>query len=99
MGNQDKLTQEQRELLDSFNHTDIAYDDTQMIVSLFARAAAEHAENTAVIYQEERWTYGELDRRSNDIAAYCAQKGLGRGDVVAILIPRGEYEAIASLGR
>ncbi|MBO4915626.1 MAG: amino acid adenylation domain-containing protein, partial [Oscillospiraceae bacterium] len=98
MGKQDMLSQEDRAKLDSFNQTEAAYDDTQTIVSLFARAASAHPDNAAVIYRENRYTYSELDRLSDAVAACCAEKGLGRGDVVSILIPRGEYEAIASLG-
>ena len=98
MGKQDRLSPEERAKLDGFNETDVPYDDTQTIVSLFARAAAEHPGNTAVIYRERHYTYGELDRLSDAVTAVCLEKGLGRGDVVSILIPRGEYEAIASLG-
>ena len=98
MGNQDLLSAEERARQDRFNATQAAYDDQQTIVSLFARAAAKYPDNVAVIYQERSYTYGEIDRWSDAIAAYILGKGLGRGDVVSILIPRGEYEAIASLG-
>lgn len=92
------LTAEELATLDSYNQTEVAYDDTQTIVSLFAAAARRYPDNAAVVYQESRYTYGELERKSNDFAAAIAERGLGRGDVVSILIPRGEYEAIASLG-
>ena len=57
MSNQDMLSAEERARQDSFNATEAAYDDKQTIVSLFARAAAKHPDNVAVIYQERSYSY------------------------------------------
>ncbi|MBR0096203.1 MAG: AMP-binding protein, partial [Synergistaceae bacterium] len=89
---------EQLAVLDGFNDTENPYDDTQTIVSLFLKAASENAERTAVIFKDIKLTYQELDDITERIAGYIANKGLGRGDVVSILIPRGEYMPIASIG-
>lgn len=98
MGKQDQLTEDEIKKLDSFNETAESYDDTQTVVSLFMKAVKDYPRNTAVVFKKNAYTYAELNRRSDVITAYCLEKGLGRGDVVSILIPRGEYEAIASLG-
>ncbi|MCR4612366.1 MAG: amino acid adenylation domain-containing protein [Bacteroidaceae bacterium] len=92
------LSAEQMQLLDSFNRTDVPYDDSQTIVSLFNRQAKATPENIAVVYQETRLTYREVDGLSDRIAGYIASRGLGHEDVVSILIPRCEWMAIASLG-
>ena len=92
------LDDEQTERLDAFNDTDVAYDDTQTVVSLFRRQAALHPDNIAVVYHEKRYTYREVDEISERIAAYIASKGLGCEDVVSILIPRSEWMVIASMG-
>ena len=92
------LSAEQTQLLDSFNETDVEYDDTQTIVSLFRRQAQETPDNIAVVYKETRLTYREVDEMSDRIAGYIASRGLGLEDVVSILIPRGEWMPIASLG-
>ena len=89
---------EQISLLDSFNETDEPYDDTQTIVSLFRRQVQASPDKVAVIFKENRYTYAQVDELSNRIAGYIASKGLGLEDVVAILIPRSEWMAIASLG-
>ena len=91
-------TPSQVELLDSFNQTDVDYDDTQTIVSLFRRQAKDTPDNVAVVYKEKRFTYAEVDEMSDRIAAYIASKGLKAEDVVSVLIPRCEWMAIASLG-
>ena len=91
-------TENQIEVLDSFNQNDVDYDDTQTIVSLFRRQAKATPENIAVVYQDKRFTYAEVDDISDRIAGYIAAKGLGLEDVVSVLIPRSEWMPIASLG-
>ncbi len=91
-------TENQIEVLDSFNQNDVDYDDTQTIVSLFRRQAKATPENIAVVYQDKRFTYAEVDEMSDRIAGYIAAKGLGLEDVVSVLIPRSEWMPIASLG-
>ncbi len=85
-------------LLDSFNQTDVDYDDTQTIVSLFRRQAKATPDNIAVVYKDKKFTYAEVDEMSDRIAAYIASKGLKAEDVVSVLIPRCEWMPIASLG-
>ena len=94
----DITTASQTEMLDSFNQTDVDYDDTQTIVSLFRRQAKATPDNIAVVYKDQKFTYAEVDEISDRIAGYIASKGLGLEDVVSVLIPRCEWMAIASLG-
>ena len=89
---------EEFEKLKEWNRTEKEYDGTQTVVSLFRSAAEKYPDNIAVIYEDTELTYAELERRSDNIAAYIREQGLGRGDVASILIPRGIYQAIASLG-
>jgi len=92
------ISPEQVRLLDSFNDTDQPYDESQTIVSLFRRQAQSVPDKTAVVFRENRYTYKEVDELSDRIAGFINDKGLGAEDVVAILIPRCEWMAIASLG-
>ena len=91
-------TDSQAKLLDSFNETDMPYDNTQTLVSLFRHQAQAMPEKTAVVYKDKQYTYAEVDEISDRIAGFIASKGLGDEDVVAILITRSEWMAIASLG-
>ena len=105
-------TKAQVELLDSFNQTDVPYDDTQTIVSLFRRQAKATPDNIAIAFKDKKYTYQEVDEISDRIAGYIvdrlqllAKSGDGAGQtvdnsepVVSILIPRCEWMAIASLG-
>ena len=93
------LTPKQEALLDSFNATEREeYDDSATILSYFAAHTAANPLHPAVVYKERSYTYREVDELSNKIAHYIHNQGLGRGDVVAVLIPRSEWMMIASLG-
>ncbi len=92
------LSDQQEALLDGFNETDVEYDASQTIVSLFAKQAKQVPDNIAVVYKDRHYTYKEVDEISDRIAAYVASKGLKAEDVVSVLIPRCEWMAIASLG-
>ena len=94
----DICTESQRALLDSFNQTDVPYDETQTIVSLFRQQAKSTPDNIAVVFKDKRFTYSELDEISDRIAAYIHGKGLHEEDVVSVLIPRCEWMPIVSMG-
>ena len=91
------ISQEEEALLDSFNRTRMPVEDTD-IVTLFRRMAAKYPDHEAVIYLDKRITYAELDEITERLAATIRSHGLGREDVVSVLIPRCEYMVIASLG-
>ena len=67
-------TASQIETLDSFNQTDVDYDDSQTIVSLFRRQARETPDNIAVVYKDKRYTYKEVDEISDRIAGYIVSR-------------------------
>ncbi|MBO6234548.1 MAG: AMP-binding protein, partial [Prevotella sp.] len=92
------LDDNQVTLLDSFNQTDVPYDNTQTIVSLFSQQVEKVPDNIAVVYHDVRLTYKQVDEVSDRIAAYLVQQGLKNEDVVSILIPRSEWMVVASLG-
>ncbi len=91
-------TAPQVEALDKFNQNDVDFDNTQTIVSLFARQAAATPQHVAVVYDGRQYTYAEVDVISDHIASYIVDKGLQAEDVVSVLIPRCEWMPIASLG-
>ncbi|MBR6040981.1 MAG: amino acid adenylation domain-containing protein [Clostridia bacterium] len=88
----------QRKLLASWNDRTFDYDTGATVVSMFNRAAEQFGSSVAVIDEDGEMTYSELDRRTDALAAHLQQFGLGRGDVVSVLIPRGRYQAITFLG-
>ena len=92
------LDTKQVTLLDSFNQSDVDYDNTQTVVSLFRRQVELHPDNIAMVYHDIRLTYKQVDEQSERIAQYVQSLGLGNEDVVSILIPRSKWMVVASIG-
>lgn len=84
--------------LNSFNQTAVDYDKSQTVISLFNNTVEKYPDNVAVVFEDKKFSYREVNRISNDIAAYILSKNIGKGDVVSILIPRCEFMALAPLG-
>jgi amino acid adenylation domain-containing protein len=75
-------------------------DDTWegSIHELFAKQAERGPDFPAVIDPDNQWTYGELDRRSNQLAHYLISHGIKPKDVVTIYAQRSAALVIALLG-
>ncbi len=92
------LDSKQEGLLDSFNSTDVDYDKTQTIVSLFRAQAAETPDNLAVVYHDVRLTYKEVDEKTDALAAKIRKiAGEGPETVVSILIGRSEWMVLSAM--
>ncbi|MEM7252664.1 MAG: amino acid adenylation domain-containing protein, partial [Pseudomonadota bacterium] len=69
---------------------------TQSVVPRGSRGLTEalerhrqtHPEGIALVSSRATLTWGELVARSERVARYLASRGVGRGDVVAVLLPR-----------
>ena len=81
-----------------FNHTEAEYDRSKTISDMFDELVQKVPDHTAVVFKDKKYTYKELDEISDRLGKYIASQGIGKEDVVAILIPRCEYMAIAPMG-
>ena len=64
--------------------------------SLLAQSARQHAGRTALIWDEERWTYAELDGRVRRFAAALVADGLDARWLL-VLLSVGVVSAAAGL--
>ena len=87
----DLLSDEQKADLDKFNETEDEFDDTKTVVDLFREQAKKIRDNIAVVYKEKSFTYAQVDEISDRIAGFVHSKGIGKENVVSVLIPRCEY--------
>lgn len=92
------LSEELLAELDAFNQTEFPYDDSVSVVDLIQAAAERHPDRVAVVYREKEITYREFQEMTDRIARYIHSRGIGREDVVSILIPRCEYMPVAAVG-
>lgn len=84
----DLLSDEQKADLDKFNETEDEFDDTKTVVDLFREQAKKTPDNIAVVYKEKLFTYAQVDEISDKIAGFVHSKGIGKENVVPVLIPR-----------
>lgn len=64
---------------------------------LFEEIADEHASNTALIFDNQEFTYGDLNRSANKLARYIARQGVMQGDLVGLAVERSPNLVIAML--
>ena len=81
-----------------FNHTEAEYDRSKTISDMFDELVQKVPDHTAVVFKDKKYTYKELDEISDRLGKYIVSQGIGKEDVVSILIPRCEYMAIAPMG-
>jgi fatty-acyl-CoA synthase len=48
--------------------------------------ARKGAGQTAILFEAERWTYGDWNAAANRVAHWAAHQGIGKGDAVALLM-------------
>ncbi len=82
--------------LESFPHWEMA-PSAGNVPELLARSVAKHPKSTAIVYEGERLSYGQLDRMTDAIAARIAEQGIGRGKVVSPLLPRCKWFPVAAI--
>ena len=56
----------------------------KMVSDLFRETASRHPDKTAIIFEEQKWTFRELDEFTNRVANHFRSLGLQKGDCVAL---------------
>jgi amino acid adenylation domain-containing protein len=79
---------ERARVVDEWNRTERPYPHV-CIHELFEAQARATPEAVAVVFGEERLTYGELDARANQVAHFLRRRGAGPEDRVALCMERG----------
>ncbi|MGG4266742.1 amino acid adenylation domain-containing protein [Peribacillus simplex] len=79
--------EEKRLLLEDYNQTEKSYHEQEKTVyELFVQQAQATPDNTAVVFRNERLSYGELAEQAGKLANHLQQQGKGEGSIVAILM-------------
>ena len=77
------LSKQQEEQLDRFNETQVPYDDSKTVADMFEEAAAKYPDQTAVVYQDVRYTYRAFEKITRKLAGALIRNGFTEGDVAA----------------
>ncbi|MFE4573443.1 non-ribosomal peptide synthetase [Paenibacillus chitinolyticus] len=88
---------EKQQLLVDFNHTETHYEREQTIHGLIEEQAARVPDATAVVYEQERLTYRELNERANRLARTLRAAGVQPDQLVGLMAGRSLEIAVGIL--
>jgi amino acid adenylation domain-containing protein/non-ribosomal peptide synthase protein (TIGR01720 family) len=91
-------SEERREVLSLARGVRAAYPRDSTVHEEFAVQAARTPEAVAVLFEGEQLSYGELNRRANQLAHHLGRAGVGPGVRVAICVERSLDLVVGLLG-
>ncbi|HKV95701.1 MAG TPA: amino acid adenylation domain-containing protein [Candidatus Angelobacter sp.] len=90
--------QERRQIVVEFNRSHTEYPRNRTMMELFAEQVQRRGEEVAVICDQERISYNDLDHRSNQLARYLKNLGVGPEKLVGISVERSIDMVLAMVG-
>ena len=86
------------QLLVNFNDTDVVYSKDKTIVDLFEEQVEKTPYNVAVVFEESKLTYRELNEKANQLANYISSKhNINNGDIIGVFLPKSDIGIISLL--
>ena len=80
---------ERTQILSDFNDTEISYPKEKTFVELFEEQVRKTPENIAVVFEDQKVTYRELNEKANQLAHVLRERlAIRPGDFVAMLTER-----------
>ncbi len=68
------------------------------VVERFLWARAKNADRVALEGESRHWTFGDLDADSARVCGFLRDRGVGKGDIVPVLVGRSPQFVVAALG-
>ena len=90
--------EEQHKVLYEFNETFTEYPRDKTIHQLFEEQARKTPDKVALVFNEERMTYSELNLKANQVAHMLQRHGVSSDQVVGIMVERSSLMIIGILG-
>ena len=95
----DMLSEEERhQILYDFNNTKVDYPRNKTIVDLFEEQVEKTPDNIAVVFEDQKLTYRELNEKANQLARFLLANNASLGDIVGILLDKSVESIISILG-
>ncbi|WP_299316054.1 amino acid adenylation domain-containing protein, partial [uncultured Aquimarina sp.] len=83
-------------LLRTFNNTNVEYPNDKNLIDLFEEQVLNTPNAIAIIFEDKKLTYKELDEKSNRLAHYLINQGIQKGELVPVCLERST-EMIVSI--
>ncbi len=86
-------------IIKEWNNTDKAYPTSKLVQDLFEEQVKRTPDNIALVYEDTKVTYKELNERSNQLAHYLMKAyDISGDDLIALCLDRSEQMLIGILG-
>ncbi|MFC4634983.1 amino acid adenylation domain-containing protein [Dokdonia ponticola] len=93
------LPSEKQKLLYDFNATEVAYPRDETLVTLFKEQVSKTPDKVAVVFEDEKLTYSELDNLSDKLAqCLVLDHHVKNEDFVGIKLERSNWILVSILG-
>lgn len=90
--------EEYRKVVYDFNNTYADYPKDKCVHELFSVQAEKTPNKTALVFENEEFTYRRLDEMSDSIAVLLRERGIKHGSIVPVISVRSPYIIVAMLG-
>ncbi|MBZ9522814.1 non-ribosomal peptide synthetase, partial [Bacillus safensis] len=90
--------EEQDEIVIEWNQTDADYPKDKVIQDLFDAQVQENPDAIAVVYEDEEWSYKEVQEQANQLAHYLQKRGVGPESLVGLCVERSPKMIVGLLG-
>src|SRR5690625_1277006 len=81
----------------SFNDTKTAYPKNNTVAELFEKQVKKTPNHTAVVFENKRLTYEELNREANKLAHTLKEEGIEKEHIVGIMVDKSLEMVIGTL--
>ncbi len=91
--------EEYQKVIFDFNDTAVDYPRDKCIHELFSEQAAKTPDKVALVFEDKKFTYRQIDEMSNSLAHYLREeRGIKPNDIVPIISKRSWHIIVAMLG-
>ena len=80
--------EEKMQILHDFNNTKTDYPKNKTVIELFEEQVRKTPDKTAVIFEDKKLTYKELNEKANQIARYLIEHNVKENSIIGIMLPR-----------
>lgn len=89
--------QEKDYLIEELGEKKTNYPEKLSIIEIFHKQVAMSPNKIALVYEDKRYTYKELNKLSNSLAIYLQANYKVKNDFIAIVLPKSEWQIVAIL--
>jgi amino acid adenylation domain-containing protein len=90
--------EERRQVVEEWNQTEGWYPRDKTVVELFEEQVRRTPERVALVYEGQSLSYGELNRRANQLARRLREWGVGPEQLVGLCMKRSLEMVVGLLG-